>query len=68
MKEAIFGIPYGEIRRQCTADTLKRDSNSPLQKFSTVEPCIDGGTKILEDKELTALLRRIYRGSDRHEQ
>lgn len=68
MKKTIFGIPYGEVERQCIADTLTRDSNSPLKKFNTVEPCIDGGKKILEDEELTALLRRIYRGSDRHEQ
>lgn len=68
MKETIFGIPYVEVERQCAADVLKRDSNSPLQKFNTVEPCIDGGMKILEDEELAALLRRIYRGSGRHEQ
>lgn len=68
MRKEIFGIPYCEIKRQCAANTLKRDSNSPLRQFNTVEPCIEGGAKILEDEELTALLRRIYRGSDSHEQ
>lgn len=67
MKETIFGIPYDEVQRQCVADTLKRDSNSPLQRFNTVEPCIDGGQRILENDKLLVLLRRIYRGNDRCE-
>lgn len=68
MRKEIFGIPYEEIKRQCAANTLTRDSNSPLRKFNTVEPCIQGGREILEDEEFTALLKRIYRGSDSHEQ
>lgn len=64
MKETIFGIPRAEILRQCGASTLKCDSNSPLNKFETLEPCIKGGEKILADEKLTALLQRIYTGSD----
>ncbi len=64
MKETIFGIPREEIRRRCKVSTVKCDSNSPLSKFETLEPCLKGSKKILEDKRLTAMLRRIYTGSD----
>ncbi len=64
MTETIFGVPREEILRQCRTSTLKCDSNSPLHRFETLEPCIEGGEKILEDGELAALLRRIYTGSD----
>ncbi len=64
-KETIFGIPRAEIRRQCEASAIKCDSNSPLRKFETLEPCLEGSRKILEDEELTAMLRRIYTGSDK---
>lgn len=67
MNEGIFGMPYEEIRRQCAAENLKFDSNSPLEDFSTVEPCIEGGTRILADEKLKLRLMRIYTRSERYE-
>lgn len=67
MKDYIFGVKIEEIRRQCAADTLRCDSNSPIQKFETLEPCIEGGRKILADPALKSFFRRIYTGRENDE-
>lgn len=67
MNNSIFGIELEEIERQCAADTLKRDSNSPIKNFETLEPCIAGGNKILEDKELKSFFNKIYNGRENDE-
>lgn len=67
MNESIFGIPCEEIRRQCEAEDLKFDSNSPLEEFSTLEPCIEGGKRILADEGLKHRLMKIYTRSESYE-
>lgn len=63
MKKRIFGISHSEISRQCAADTLMCDSNSPLQLVETLNPCIEGGKKILADEKSRAFFRKVYTGS-----
>ena len=50
MEKLIFGMSCREIARQCAADTLMCDSNSPIQTVETLNPCIEGGKKILADE------------------
>lgn len=64
MKDEILGMPILEIERQCKARYLKRDSNTPLEKGMTFEPCIEGGRKILESNELKELFKNIYLGRE----
>lgn len=62
MEKKIMGANLTEIRRQCEADVLKYDSNAPIRCFETVEPCIEGGRKILEDDELKLFFNEILTG------
>lgn len=62
MEDLILGLPITEIERQCAARCLKRDSNAPLEKGVTLEPCLDGGRIILENTELKKLFKDIYLG------
>lgn len=64
MEKRIFGMPYGEIARQCIADVLMYDSNSPIQNVETLNPCIEGGKKILADEKSREFFRRVYTGSN----
>lgn len=64
MEKLIFGMSREEITRQCDADTRMYDSNSPIQTVGTLNPCIEGGKKILADEELRNFFRRIYVGSN----
>lgn len=59
----IFGYSEAEVRRQCEADTTAKSTDfGPIKKFQTVEPCIEGGKKILADSDTTEMLRKIYLG------
>lgn len=62
MAKTILGLSLSEIERQCAADKIKCDSNSPIQEFETLDPVIAGGEKILADEELTAFFRKIFTG------
>ena len=62
-QETIFGIPISEIKRQCAADTLKCDSNSPLVAGRvSLDPIVETGKKVLADPELTEFFRSLYTG------
>lgn len=67
MEEKILGMSYEEIERQCAADTLMCDSNSPIQTVEISNPCIEGGKKILANEESIAFFREIYVGSNDNE-
>lgn len=62
MPDKIFGISVEEINRQCLSAAQLTSNTPPLTKFSTIDPCISGGTLILQDEGLTNMLRNIYRG------
>ena len=63
--EAIMGVPIEEVRRQMAAspgyDVDPQSKMEPLWKGTTLEPCIEGGEKILKDPKLKEMFRRIYR-------
>lgn len=61
MDKTIFGIQLEEIKRQCSIESLKANKTMPLTKFNSLKPCIDGGKQILKDKELSTMLRNLYR-------
>lgn len=63
MEKRIFGLPCDEIARQCAADKLMYDSNSPIQVVETLNPCIEGGKKILADEKSSEFFKKIYTGS-----
>lgn len=67
MENTIFGMSSKEIERQCAADRLVCDSNSPIQIVEMSNPCIEGGKKILEDEKSRDFFRKIYTGSDGYE-
>lgn len=57
----ILGYDEAEIRRQCDSATMAKSVDfGPIKKFDTLEPCIEGGTKILADPDTTEMLRKIY--------
>lgn len=57
----IFGISVQEIHRQCQANPIRYDRDEPINKGEFLEPCIQGGEKILADNKLRDMLKRIYR-------
>ena len=60
----IFGISEKEVRRQLEAKGVDVDPMSklgPLERGKTLEACIEGGERILNDSHSKAMLRRIYR-------
>lgn len=67
MEKLIFGTSCREIARQCAADTLMCDSNSPIQTVETLNPCIEGGKKILADEKSRDFFRKVYVGSNENE-
>lgn len=67
MEKLIFGMSCDEIARQCEADTLLCDSNSPIQAVGASNPCIEGGKKILADEQSRDFFRRVYVGSNGNE-
>lgn len=67
MKNVILGVELKEVERQCSLDSLKCDVNSPIMPFETLEPCIEGGKKILENEKLRNWFRRIYTGRESNE-
>lgn len=64
MKDNIFGMSSKEIKRQCDADILMYDSNSPIQIVEKTNPCIEGGKKILQNEKTKNYFRKIYLRSD----
>ncbi|MCM1047906.1 MAG: hypothetical protein NC433_05730 [Clostridiales bacterium] len=60
MEKQIMGVDVHEIRRQCKASILKCDSNSPIEEFETLEPCIKGGEEIISNPELLQFFRTLY--------
>lgn len=62
-KKFIGNVPIEEIERQCNADVLKCDSNSPLDPgYVTLEPAIRGAKKVLADPELREIFKKMYMG------
>ncbi len=64
MKKCIFGMPRDEILRQCEANALMCDSNSPLRLVEELNPCVEGGKKILADEKSRKFFSKIYTGSN----
>lgn len=64
MGDKIFGIDKAEVRRQLSATKVDMDPESkfsPLTRGKGIELCVEGGKKILSDRQTREMLRRIYR-------
>lgn len=64
MKDNIFRLSSKEIKRQCDADILMYDSNSPIRSVEKTNPCIEGGKKILQNEKKKNYFRKMYLRSD----
>ena len=65
--EKIFGMSKEEIRRQCSIKDLEGDlTQSPIVKGETLDPCIRGAKKILEDPESLKMVRNILTNGGLH--
>ncbi len=63
MEKLIFGIPCGEITRQCAADIQMRNILPPIRTAEIPDPCIAGGKKILADERTRDFLKKVYSGT-----
>ena len=58
--EKLFGMSKEEIRKQWGRKDLEGDfAQSPIVEGETLEPCIRGAKKILEDPEMLKMVRNI---------
>lgn len=64
MKNTIFGMSATEFKRQCSIASPDCDTNASLTNCDTIDPCINGGKKILADPLLKEQLRLIYIGDE----
>lgn len=56
----IFGISKEEIKRQCSTKSLEGDlTQAPIVEGETLEPCLRGAKKIVEDSETLEMVRAI---------
>ena len=60
----IFGLSLEEVDRMSGTNEPKVDPQyqmKPINPGETLEPCIRGAQKVLDDPEKKAMMRRIYR-------
>lgn len=64
MEERMFNMSLEMIRKQCNAGELQCDNNAPIRRNETLEPCIRGAKKILQDAEICTIVKEILTGSE----
>lgn len=64
-EKKMFNMSMDMVRRQCEAGAMHCDMNAPIRRGETLEPCIRGAQKILEDPELKKMVKDILTGSDK---
>ncbi len=64
--ESIFGISREKIKKICNIKSLEGDlAQAPIVNGETLEPCLRGAKKILEDPETLKIVRSILTNSDK---
>lgn len=65
--EKIFGYTKEQIRKQVKTDydVAPEYKRSPIKPGETLEPCIRGAQKILDDPQKREMMKRIIRGEKR---
>ncbi len=58
----MFNMTEEQIKRMAGEPDDKCDYNTPIREGETIEPCIRGANKILQDTEQREMVYRIYRG------
>ena len=65
MEKKLFGMTMEQIKRQSSLSEIKPDMcQTPIRPGETLEPCIRGARKILEDPHTKEMMYKIYRGID----
>lgn len=58
----LFNLTKEQIKKQIGSRPDKCDYNTPIRRGETLEPCIRGSQKILNDPKKREMLYRIHRG------
>ena len=55
----MFNLSDEAVLKQCQAGGIKSDANAPIRKGETLEPCLRGADKILNDDSMSKMFRKI---------
>lgn len=61
-EKKLFNLTKEQIKKQSGSRPDKCDYNTPIRSGETLEPCIRGSQKFLDDPKKREMLCRIYRG------
>lgn len=58
----LFNLTETQIKKQSGSKPDKCDYNTPIRRGETLEPCIRGSQKFLNDPQKREMMYRIHRG------
>lgn len=61
-EKMLFNLTEEQIKKQSGTKPDKCDYNTPIRRGETLEPCLRGSQKFLEDPQKKKMMYRIYRG------
>lgn len=61
-EKKLFNLTIDQVKRQSGTKPDKCDYNTPIRRGETLEPCLRGSQKFLDDPQKKEMMYRIYRG------
>lgn len=61
-EKELFNLTEDQIKKQSGSRPDKCDYNTPIRRGETLEPCIRGSQKFLDDPQKREMMYRIHRG------